>query len=740
MSYEVGLESASGESIALKSVALKGELDGLYLHMAVTQKYRNETGKNLEIVYTFPLAFGATLMGMDVTLGARTLQACVIEKKEASDRYEKAIDEGDTPIMVEASADGLYTANLGNLLDGENLTLTLRYAQLLHFEQGQVRLHVPTVIAPRYGQAHAEGGLALHESDAVDVLAEYALSARIDLNGDIAKGRVSSPSHTIETQSTENGLVVTLRPGAKLDRDMILTISDLPATPFAIVAPDHDEQIVLASFCPQLAGRSDPITLKILVDCSGSMGGDSMRQARTALKSLVGQLDTRDYVSYSRFGSHYLHDLSKPSPCNRRTRNVLSHLVQRTQADMGGTEMEQAMLSTLQDIAVPEAAPPANVLLITDGEIWDIDSVIQAALNGGQRVFAVGVSSSPAESLLRKLSEITGGACELVSPNEDIASAILRLFYRMRGARAGKPRIEWNGQPFWQSSLPKAVYGNETLHAFARFDEKPATAPTLYWEVDGQTQSAQAGALNTVGDPDLARLGGAKQMQTTGQEEALALALKYQLVSWQTNLFLVHVREGEKATDLPVLYQVPQMMAAGWGGVTLLGEAAACESQADLDFKNETFFSRVGTHEAMKAARELREAAKALDTLALTKIADKLIEELNEAAKTKTEWVAALSDVLVYADAELKDRVIKFAVQEELAPESVWAIALEWLALRENIELSRQVKRLIRAQLKDIDDERKEETVNALSTLITQIYQTKSIFGRACETIRRIFI
>ncbi|MDR0736431.1 MAG: VIT and VWA domain-containing protein, partial [Zoogloeaceae bacterium] len=310
MSHTVGLESASGEPVALKSVVMEGRLDGLFLRMTITQEYRNETEKNLEIVYTFPLAFGAALMGMDVTIGEKTLQAHVVERKEAETRYEEAIEEGDTPIMVETSTEGLYTANLGNILAGECLKLSIHYAQLLHFEQGRVRLHVPTVIAPRYGDAHAEGGLAPHESAAVDLLAEYALSARIELAGDIARGKVASPSHAVETQVKEGTLAVTLCPGARLDRDFVLTISDLSSTSFAVVAPDHDAQVVLATFCPELSERADPVALKILVDCSGSMQGDSMKQARTALDGIARQLDTRDYLSYSRFGSECQHVLA----------------------------------------------------------------------------------------------------------------------------------------------------------------------------------------------------------------------------------------------------------------------------------------------------------------------------------------------------------------------------------------------------------------------------------------------
>jgi Ca-activated chloride channel family protein len=43
----------------------------------------------------------------------------LLAKKKAEKKYEEAIESGDTPVMLEKSPLGLYTANLGNLKPGE---------------------------------------------------------------------------------------------------------------------------------------------------------------------------------------------------------------------------------------------------------------------------------------------------------------------------------------------------------------------------------------------------------------------------------------------------------------------------------------------------------------------------------------------------------------------------------------------------------------------------------------------
>ena len=72
------------------------------------------------------------------------------------------------------------------------------------------------------------------------------------------------------------------------------------------------------------------------------------------------------------------------------------------------------------------------MLLITDGEIWQAQEVIDLARRGGQRVFAIGVGSAPAEGVLRELALATGGTSEFVTPGEAVEQAALRMLARIR--------------------------------------------------------------------------------------------------------------------------------------------------------------------------------------------------------------------------------------------------------------------------------------------------------------------
>ena len=67
------LEARDGQPVNLLGVKLTGDLDGLMFEARVEQRFSNQTDKNIEVVYTFPLPWGAVLLDAEVLLGDKHL-------------------------------------------------------------------------------------------------------------------------------------------------------------------------------------------------------------------------------------------------------------------------------------------------------------------------------------------------------------------------------------------------------------------------------------------------------------------------------------------------------------------------------------------------------------------------------------------------------------------------------------------------------------------------------------------
>ena len=62
------LETRDGQPVNLLGVKLSGDLRGLMFEASVEQRFCNPGDKNVEVVYSFPLPWGAVLLGVDVVI------------------------------------------------------------------------------------------------------------------------------------------------------------------------------------------------------------------------------------------------------------------------------------------------------------------------------------------------------------------------------------------------------------------------------------------------------------------------------------------------------------------------------------------------------------------------------------------------------------------------------------------------------------------------------------------------
>ena len=578
------LVTRSGEPVMLLGVKASGDLRGLMFEATVEQRFCNQTEKNVEVVYTFPLPWGAVFLGVEVQLGDKNLTGAVVEKKFAEASYEEALSEGNAAIMLEKNHDQSYSLNLGNLAAKESCVITFQYAQTLQFEQRGLRLLIPTVIAPRFGDAVTDGGLQPHQAPVHSLLVEYPFKIELRLHGDMARARVASPSHPvgIAHSATSEGCVLTVSLGrnASLDRDFVLVIDQLTHDSVVILARDMvetDAIVALASFCPRITTQEKTVTaVKILVDCSGSMGGNSIDAAKRSLQAIVRGFEKGDRFSLSRFGSDVEHRSRGLWHATETTRLAAQRWVGDLNADMGGTAMESALTSTF---ALAHTVS-SDVLLVTDGEISAIDSTIRAAQASGHRVFVVGIGSSPAEVHLRRLAEATGGACDFVAPGEVVEPAILRMFARLRSPRLNDVTVVWpeGFRPEWFTAVPKSVFDGDTLNLFSFARQIPSGTVRLMGQVAHDGEMVEIACAELGSDVQegktVSRMAAADRLQLRNtvllggiKSTTRDLAVAYQLVTEQTNFLLVHERsEEEKQSDMPELHKVSQMLAAGWGG------------------------------------------------------------------------------------------------------------------------------------------------------------------------------
>jgi len=483
------------------------------------------------------------------------------------------------------------------------------------------------------------------------------------------------------------------------------------------------------------------------------MGGESMALAKKGLMALMPLLSSADVVSFSRFGNQPKRVIGRMTAATPEFKAAsLRVAIEGTDADMGGTEMNSALVDTF-NIKTDLSDRPVNVLVITDGEIWDIETTIQLARESNHRVFAIGVGSSPAESLLRDIAAYSDGACELVSPNEDMAAAMQRMVMRMRQGVVADLSVDWHAPVLWQSPAPKVLYPGETIHLAAVLAGQPATQPTVsgnglgslgvgVGEMGALGALGALSTLTTLGDaawslseaPTLARMVGARRLRDAGSAEAAtALALRYQLVTEHTNLLLIAEREdGDKAQGLPQPHQVPQMLAAGWHNSKPLTSASMSRSRVLYSLQRSAHDVSLSSYIPTMAEKPCYMRRHAIPDMLGTE-PGALLEILSDVALQTNDLEDGLTRLMNCGLPSEIEQVIQ-RISDRLQDRVVaWAVFMDWLisALQVEANASRHAKRLLSASLQGLDDDVRDQIRSVLKNMLPDV--TEDSWGTVGE-------
>lgn len=562
MNESIGLVARDGQAIALRGVEVDARILGLVAETTLSQRYRNDTGTNLEVAYTFPLPVDGVLLDFFATLGGRAYRGRVMPRREAETNYERAVEQGDAAFRLQKLNAGLYTATLGNLKPGEEVEIRLRYGETLRWQAGRLRYRVPTVIAPRHGEPT---GMQPWQRPVTDLGAAYAFALRVQVSGDLARAAFECPTHRVAFSTAGNATTLSLLGAACLDRDFVLDIRTGERRSLGASAEALGARIALINLLPPTlqAEQAHARDAVLLLDCSGSMAGDSIAHAKAGVILALNNLQPADRFAVIGFGGETLAFDKALQPANRKNLQLAKDFVDRL-PDLGGTETGAALELALsyRDNA------PLDILLLTDGECWDLEAIAEKAKENGARIFTLGIGSAVAEDTVRMLANTTGGACELITPDEDMAERVAAHFNRMRQPRITGLEIDWRQTPAWEARSQEARFAGDSCLVWAELNEAVGEVRAALHRDQGPSL-AESVPLEPAGQmaDTLVRLAAAARLPALSGEDYLDWSLRFQLVTEETDYLVVVERaEADKRTEMPELQVVPQMLAAGWGG------------------------------------------------------------------------------------------------------------------------------------------------------------------------------
>lgn len=590
----INLPDAPPTPVPLDGVAVHARLVGAACEVAVTQRYTNRETRPIEAVYIFPLPTDAAVCGFTAEVDGRRIEGRVEEREKAFEIYDDAMADGHGAFLLDQERPNIFTASVGNIRPGASVAIEIRYVAQCPLEGDAVRFMLPTTVSPRYAPPTTTPQIGQPDHERIDperrLHVPYGLTLKVDVESAAAPRRVESPSHPIRTTFDRTTTVELGQESTALDRDFVLLVELQEArTPTASVArDDQGNRYAQVQFIPTFAADVQTGNEVIfVVDCSGSMGGDSIAQAKRALELCIRALCERDTFEVIRFGSTYdalfsgAHTLDADA-----LQRAVAHIA-ATDANLGGTEI----LAPLQAILARPIDPtrPRQILLLTDGQVSNETQVIELAKANAAnaRIFTFGIGAGVSEHLVKELARVTRGQVEMIHPGERIEPKVLRHFGRLRTPVLADVRVDWGGLEV--EACPRAVppvFQGELLTVFAKVRSGTTQQITLKagahaWAVPINLEHANLGgpvpklwaraAIRDI-ESDEGRHGSAQQRPGRDREgekvkKLVEIGKAHGLLSSATSYVAVEVRsDADKTTSPSELRKVPVALTAGWGG------------------------------------------------------------------------------------------------------------------------------------------------------------------------------
>ena len=415
-------------SYKIDSLEVNAKVADQVARVQVAQTFQNTGSVQMEVCFVFPLPYDGAIDQLTLLVDGKEYDAKLLSKEEARKRYEEIVRKNRDPALLEWVGTGMFQTSVFPIPPGAKRTVTLRYSQLLRKSYGLTDFIFPLSTA-KYTCEPLE-----------------KLSIRLAIESNEPIKNVYSPTHAVDIERPDKKHAVVEYEAKKIipGEDFRLFYDSGEKSVGASVVsyrPKADEDgyfLLMAS--PALKAEDEkPMakTVVFVVDRSGSMSGEKIKQAKGAAKFVLNNLRKGDLFNIIAYDSEVETFRPELEKFNDETRAAAIGFVEGLYAG-GSTNIDGALKRALAMLA--DGKRPTYVLFLSDGLPTTGETGEAAIVKHSEeandvraRVFAFGVGYDVNSRLMDRLARANFGLSQYVRPNEDIEASVAAL-YRKIGA------------------------------------------------------------------------------------------------------------------------------------------------------------------------------------------------------------------------------------------------------------------------------------------------------------------
>jgi Ca-activated chloride channel family protein len=388
----------------------------------VDQVFVNESRRQLEGTYTFPLPEGAAITDFSMWVDGKRLSGQILPADEARHIYEEIVRKQLDPALLEYVGRNTFRARIFPIPPQSEKRVEIEYSQVLSADNGLIHYRYP-LDTERFSARPIED-----------------VSVRVEIDSQEEIKAVYSPSHEIDVDRHSDHEVVAgyeetnVKPETDFDLYYTVAQEDI-GLHLLSYKEEGDDGFFLLLMAPQVEVAEREIVAKdvlLILDTSGSMQGEKIEQAKDALVFVLDRLHDEDrfnVVSFSTGVRQFSDGLVSVSERERAQRWVAGLEAK------GGTNIGRAMLEGLVQV---EQERPTIVVFLTDGlateGVVETDlllSQIDDAAPESVRIFSFGVGDDVNTVLLDRMARDHRGASAYVRSGQQIDEEVSAFYAKV---------------------------------------------------------------------------------------------------------------------------------------------------------------------------------------------------------------------------------------------------------------------------------------------------------------------
>ncbi|HXF49990.1 MAG TPA: VIT domain-containing protein [Verrucomicrobiae bacterium] len=466
--------------LSIKDYDVKVKITGQLATTTVEQVYQNSFPRMLEGTYLFPIPEGASISKFYLYVNGEEVPGEVLEANEARRIYEGIIRQMNDPALLEFAGCGLFRARIFPIPANGEAKIKLSYSQ---------------VLKPFAGLFEYKYNFGREEMVQTGV---NNVSLDMQLNSGVALKNIYSPSHEVKIErSGEKSAKISWGDNAReAGGDFVLYYAVSPKDiAFSLLTDQQDgENYFMALISPEVKPATTKTLTKdiiFILDSSGSMRGDKMKQARDALLFCLRSLNPGDRFNIVDFDDQVRLFAEGMKPATHANLRDAERFVEQIDAE-GGTNIAGALETGLNQLSRGRLN---YAIFLTDGlptvGVTNVEEILAMAkrVNDARvKIFDFGVGYDVNTHLLDKLAEQNSGASDYVVPSENIEVKVSSFYKKISAPVLANLKLDFGSvRAFatYPNDLPDLFAGSQ-LVVVGKFNGPHRTSVTLAGELNGE--------------------------------------------------------------------------------------------------------------------------------------------------------------------------------------------------------------------------------------------------------------